>query len=1066
MLLRFTTLLFLIFFALAPPVWADGALDVSTVVSKVNITQLLRRLSTEQASIRVELPPDPNGRSDVLDLRATGEKPPFKWIIMALVNNGATPHNMVLAVDYQKFTGSRLIFPTPPGSIVSGIAHSGVSPPARISALGQDAFEFLVPPGVSQSIAVQITNEPTNVMLWDREAFNSHVSSLAFLQGAILGITLLLAFSMLLLFAARAKASFLSCALFAFSAVAFMALEVGYLSQPQLLFSGFQVAPHEARAVIETLLTIGLLLCFSSLADLRHSMPVVRNALLIVAALGLALAIYGLVEPLMVSGIARMAFAGISFGGFFILLYFRRERPADSGLTVWSTIVVWTLLAAMAAFLKSNNAAMSPLLLLGLMVIVIFVCYRFFRSAAMRGFLSRGQSQEMGRGGLALAGAQQYVWDYYPEDRDLYLSEGLEQALGQPEGTFGQAATEALYELMHPIDRVAYATTLAEAERRVRGVINQEFRLRRSDGSYRWFELRARGITGPHNHLVRCIGTLSDITHAKRTEERLLKDAVYDQVTGLPNLALFMDRLKREMAKPRSFSLYVILIDLDRFKAVNDGLGHDAGDSLLTAFGRRIEALLGPNDTVARLPGDQFALLFAESAAGDVNIFSDRVHEAIARPVTIGHQEIFLTACLGAACYREETNSPEQLMKDAAIALYEAKRRGKEMFAIFQPSMRDDRGELVALESELRRALERNEIEVHYQPIARLSDMDLAGFEALVRWRHPVLGLLAPESFLGLAEQTGMIKDIGRFVLNEATHQLGIWQRAFRPTQPVFMAVNVSASQLVETDLVLDIRAAIGREAVYKHSLKIEITESVVMQFPERAAGVLEQIKQLGVGLACDDFGTGYSSLSSLRNLPFDILKVDRSFIVPEPEDERAAIILEAIISLAHDLGLTIVAEGIVDQAQLDRLGILHCDYVQGFFIGQPMTAKQITESLGAMPYVKAYGKTAISTLWERAAIEPEAVPNDMELATVDIDQALAQQTAVALAADVAAAEAAARGPYPTPGLSPMAPRPSKLEPVELPSIFTAARKPRKAKKKPAKKTAPKKPPENPSSVA
>ena len=437
-----------------------------------------------------------------------------------------------------------------------------------------------------------------------------------------------------------------------------------------------------------------------------------------------------------------------------------------------------------------------------------------------------------------------------------------------------------------------------------------------------------------------------------------------------------------------------------------------------------------------------------------------------------------MTACLGVASFQEGSSAVEQLMKDAAIALYEAKRRGKELVEFFKSSMRDNRGELVALEAELRRALERNEIEVHYQPIARLSDMDLAGFEALVRWRHPTLGLLTPESFLGLAEQTGMIKDIGRFVLNEATRQLGIWQRAFRPSEPVFMAVNVSASQLVDTDLVADIKTAVMRETVYRQTLKIEVTESAVMHYPEKSASLLQLIKQLGVGLACDDFGTGYSSLSSLRNLPFDTLKVDRSFIAPESEDEKAAIILQSIVSLAHDLGLTIVAEGIENQAQVDRLVELECDYGQGFFIGQPMTAKQVGESLASMPYVKGHGRTVMSTLWERAAHEPLPLPTDTEVSTRTIEQAGTQkndewetvketvkesveETAGETTPAVQARKVAETTP--PPGSSPMAPRLAKPAPVELPALSEIKDEPeKKEKKRPAakKKQAPKK--ENP----
>ncbi len=248
--------------------------------------------------------------------------------------------------------------------------------------------------------------------------------------------------------------------------------------------------------------------------------------------------------------------------------------------------------------------------------------------------------------------------------------------------------------------------------------------------------------------------------------------------------------------------------------------------------------------------------------------------------------------------------------------------------------MRDDRGELVTLEQELRRAIERNEIEVHYQPIARLADMNLAGFEALARWRHPVLGLLLPESFIGLAEQTGMIRDIGRVVLSETARQLGIWQRAFRPADPVFVAVNISSLQLIDADLVDDVKAVLHREGVKRGTLKLEITESIVMQSPERAGQILERLKQFGIGLACDDFGTGYSSLSSLRLLPFDTLKLDKSFIAPGAGGERAAVILEAIVAMAHGLGLGIVAEGIENQTQVDRLAGLGCDFGQGYFIG------------------------------------------------------------------------------------------------------------------------------------
>ena len=273
-----------------------------------------------------------------------------------------------------------------------------------------------------------------------------------------------------------------------------------------------------------------------------------------------------------------------------------------------------------------------------------------------------------------------------------------------------------------------------------------------------------------------------------------------------------------------------------------------------------------------------------------------------------------------------------------------------------------------------------------------------------MRWRHPALGLLAPESFIGLAEQTGMIKDIGKTVLNEAGRQLGIWQRAFRPQDGVFIAVNISSAQLIEPSLIDDVKQLLHREGLRRGSLKVEVTESLVMAYPERAAQILERFRELGVGIACDDFGTGYSSLSSLRRLPFDTLKVDRSFISGEIQDQRSAVILEAIIAMAHALDLSVVAEGVEDQGQVDMLGALGCDYGQGYFIGKPMTAKQVTDALNGLPYASSSGRTAITWLWERAARDAPPDASVMQVSTDSINRAVA-----AMAPPEAEAQALAR---------------------------------------------------------
>ena len=371
---------------------------------------------------------------------------------------------------------------------------------------------------------------------------------------------------------------------------------------------------------------------------------------------------------------------------------------------------------------------------------------------------------------------------------------------------------------------------------------------------------------------------------------------------------------------------------------------------------RRLTALVSSEDTLARLAGDQFGVIAASSGTDrNVEDFANEICRSLAEPSEIGDREVFLTASLGIATCREDSGTAEDLLKDAEIALYEAKRNGKDSVRSFEPSMRDDRPELLHLESELRRAIQRDEMEVLYQPIMRLEDRELAGFEALIRWRHPKRGLLLPEEFISLAEETGLIEELGEYVLNEAARQLGIWQRAFRPKQPLFMSINVSHAQLLGRNLVDEVQSLLSREDLAAGTLKLEITESMVMENPELSVQVLRRLKQLGVGLSCDDFGTGYSSLATLQRLPFDVLKLDKSFLEADPEDDAAEIILQSIIDLAANLEIAVVAEGVESEEQSERLHDMGCDFAQGYLFGEPMTSRKVIDSLGGSALLLRY---------------------------------------------------------------------------------------------------------------
>lgn len=989
-LLRLAMWVALTLFAPLPVAEAANLADVGTIASRTDLLPYLGALETDKRDVSIERPGSIPGNKNFMTLRAKGAGPTFHWVAAGFTNSTTGVRDMVVAIADHGFVGSGLYWPKPLGGHVESITTAGAIKLQRLSVAGKEAYGFTLAPGQTGAIAFEIRGPSLSaVTLWQRNAFDDQKDYFAFFRGSLLGIAALLSIAMLALFGFRSRPVFLAASGFAVASVGFMLLEAGHLTAILEGLALPALTPAAGRAIVEGLMAVFLLLYLTTVLDLRRFVPTLDHALLLAGGLALAFAAGSFVDPAIASGVARTLFGVIALAGFLAIFFLWRQGDpkAETALLPWSAILLWSFTALVAVLASPRNIALSPALLAGLCGVLVIMVFALVHHAFSKGYLSQRFFREAGRRALALAGARAYVWDWQPEDVDLHVGEEIERALGLQPGLLAESGAETFLDIMHPADRSAYLAAVETAEQEGNGTIEHEFRLRHDDGDYRWFQLRGRGMPGSGDRAIRCIGTLTDVTDAKRSEERLLRNAVYDAVTGLPNRALFIDRVARALAADTDIrGIFVVLADIDRFKTVNDALGHEAGDSLLTVIARRLIAEVGPADTIGRLPGGQFAVLF-QGQEHSASSLADSIRQAVARPVALDTEEVFLTASVGIAQNREPGLSAEQLLKDATIALYEAKRRGNGATEIFQPAMRDHRAELVVLEAELRRAIQRNEIEVHYQPIARLADMNLAGFEALVRWRHPVMGLLAPESFVELAEQTGLIKEIGRVVLNEAGRQLGIWQRSFRQAEPVFVAVNMSPSQLVEPGLIEDVTQVLRREAVGGDSLKIEVTESLVMQYPELARYVLEHLKELGVGLCCDDFGTGHSSLSSLRKLPFDTLKIDRAFIAAEPMDNRATVILEAIVAMAHALGLSIVAEGIENQEQVDRLGALECDWGQGYFIGRPMTAKQVTDALAGLPYTASGGRTALTWLWERAAKDPVPEPATVEVTSASIHE-------------------------------------------------------------------------------
>jgi diguanylate cyclase (GGDEF)-like protein/PAS domain S-box-containing protein len=488
----------------------------------------------------------------------------------------------------------------------------------------------------------------------------------------------------------------------------------------------------------------------------------------------------------------------------------------------------------------------------------------------------------------------------------------------------------------------AYARLLVERDTPATAA----YRLRCKDGQLRWLETTARAVRDDAG-VRELVSVTRDISERKQAELELSHAALHDTLTGLPNRALFLDRLGLALRRTerRSGSVAVLFCDLDRFKIVNDSLGHDAGDRLLVDVAKRIVTALRPADTVARFGGDEFTIL-CEDIAGEIEsaTIAQRIVDVFRDPFLLEDGEVFLATSVGIAIARGTDDRAEDLIRDADAAMYRAKERGKGRYEIFDEAMRADAVARLETESALRRALERGELLLHYQPEVDITSGEIRGFEALVRWDHPSRGLLLPGAFIPLAEETGLIVPIGEWVLREACTEATRWTGL--STQPLTLSVNLSARQLAQHDLVAMVRRAIAETGIDPATLCLEITESAVMESGAATTAQLRALKSLGIRLAIDDFGTGFSSLAHLRRFPVDVLKIDGTFVAGLGREPQDASIAAAVISLAHALGLETVAEGIETDEQLEILRKLGCDLGQGHLFARAAPAAEAVRLL------------------------------------------------------------------------------------------------------------------------
>lgn len=594
---------------------------------------------------------------------------------------------------------------------------------------------------------------------------------------------------------------------------------------------------------------------------------------------------------------------------------------------------------------------------------------------------------------LAARGSNAGLWDWDLTTGRVFYAERWKQMLGldpkqvgeTPEEWLGRIHPEEVDDVRDAISRhLAHETPHFEAE----------YRIAHQDGAYGWVVARGIAVFDGSGAPVRFAGSQTDVTERKVAEEQLLQNAFFDGLTGLPNRALFVDRLGRMIARAKrrpDISFALLFLDLDRFKNVNDSLGHGQGDALLVRAARRLERCMRANDTFARLGGDEFGVLLDDmDDVGDATAMAERIQKSLIEPLQLDGHDIFISVSIGIALSAEpepaplpassiaggsaesiqstvaRTNGPEMnghytdaqnMLRDADTAMYRAKSLGKARHEVFNSAMHKHAFDLLRTENELRRAIERNELETHYQPIVGLKDGELVSFEALIRWRHPERGLVPPDEFVPIAEDSGLILALGQWVLRDVCRQMRAWKdnAEIKNCNPC-VAVNISSRQFTPT-LVQQVRQCLEEFNLGPECIKLEITESVIMENAASAAAMLHELKELGVHLSIDDFGTGYSSLAALYQFPLDTLKVDRSFVRRLTATGENDAIVTSILSLADSLNLGVVAEGIENEEQYDHLRRMGCGCGQGFLMSRPVPAAEAQVLLDAAPYWWQFNK-------------------------------------------------------------------------------------------------------------
>ncbi len=898
-------------------------------------------------SIQVQTAADAEGISQRMVVRSKVGMAKPNWVVFALKNTSDQQMERWLVAPRYNLMGSGIFWPDLDRRRIMAVTPSVGFRPERIDSDETDIFRLTVEPGATVTFVVELTAGRFPVLsLWKAAAFENKRRDLVLFNGIVLGITSLLALLLTVLFVANPRVLFPASALVAWSVLAYFCVDFGFWGK---LFN--LSAEHNAvyRGITEAAIPASLTVFLYLFLRINLWYKWVRFTFLLWIVLLISLVIFAGFQPQIGAGLARLALVGTVGLSGLLLLYltlFGHGR-AMSLMPTWLLFMVWLFAGMMAVTGVLQGDFIPPVLNAGLMLFLVLIGLLVTQFAfEHKEFLEGTPPGSLQKKVMALEAAKAHVWEWNIKKDRITVAREIEESLGLAWGSIKKR--DQWLDYMHPSDRDKFSYLLNDIKKNEGGDICESFRMRRTDGSFLWFDLKAYSQEIGTRRTVRCIGLIQNDTDRRRMREKLNNNSVLDTMTGLANRELFLDRLSTALIRTREnreLPPTVILIDIDRFKSINSSFGMGIGDTILLTVARRISEQLRPQDTLARVGGNQFAIkLDSQANQEEVMRLTVAMQRNLKELIIVSGQQIALTTSIGITVYNGTQIDHDELFREAEIAMFHAKHGGADSIAVFQNEMRDNEDNNLSLLNDLRNAIGNNELQIVYQPILRMKQDGLVGFEALLRWHHPRLGIINPEEFIPLAEKNGLIHKIGLYVLESATTAVVGWNRQLKnPKKPVFVSVNVSSRQLFRGELVSDVKQILSGKQLPASMLKLEITETIVMENPEEACSILGELKALGVGLSMDDFGTGYSSLAYLLRFPFDTIKIDKELVNLERDGK---VILRSVVAMVHELGKFLVAEGIETVEEVNFLHSIECDYGQGFLYGKPMENQEVIKFL------------------------------------------------------------------------------------------------------------------------